>query len=86
MTLILKSTYSPPFLFSNGHIQSIYPTLFRNIKGVHYVRERIETPDFDFIDLGGDNLNSKTNPRKFSTGSNFMQRFKRLSWIRTNFK
>ncbi len=51
MPLILKSTYSPPFLFSNGHVQSIYPTLFRNIKGVHYVRERIETPDSDFIDL-----------------------------------
>ncbi len=51
MPLIPESTYCPLFLFRNGHIQSIYPTVFRSITGVHYVRERIATPDHDFIDL-----------------------------------
>ena len=51
MPLISKSDYNPLFLFSNAHFQTIYPTLFRKVKGVNYVRERILTPDRDFIDL-----------------------------------
>jgi len=51
MPLIPKSTYRPLFLFKNAHIQSVYPTLFRKVRGVNYVRERILTPDGDFIDL-----------------------------------
>ena len=46
-----KSIYQPPFLFSNGHVQTIYPTLFRNIEIGPYTRERIDTPDGDFLDL-----------------------------------
>ena len=51
MPLITTSNYKPPFLFKNGHIQSIFPVLFRKIKTLPYVRQRIETPDNDFIDL-----------------------------------
>ncbi len=51
MPLISKSDYNPMFLFSNAHFQTIYPPLFRKVKGVNYVRERILTPDRDFIDL-----------------------------------
>jgi predicted alpha/beta-fold hydrolase len=51
MPLISKPTYRPPVLFSNAHVQTIYPTLFRKVKGVHYVRERISTHDNDFIDI-----------------------------------
>lgn len=51
MPLNSKSDYNPMFLFSNAHFQTIYPPLFRKVKGVHYVRERIFTPDRDFIDL-----------------------------------
>ena len=51
MPLISKSDYNPSILFSNTHFQTIYPTLFRKVKGVNYVRERIFTPDRDFIDL-----------------------------------
>lgn len=40
-----------PFWLPNGHIQSIYPALFRKINGVHYKRERIITADHDFLDL-----------------------------------
>jgi len=45
------ATYSPPPLMQNGHIQTIFPSLFRRIKNVKYVRERIDTPDDDFLDL-----------------------------------
>jgi predicted alpha/beta-fold hydrolase len=43
--------YSPPFGFRNSHLQTIYPTLFRKVPVVTQLRERIPTPDNDFIDL-----------------------------------
>ena len=46
----IKSKISPYWL-PNGHFQSIYPALFRKISGVIYHRERIVTPDGDFLDL-----------------------------------
>jgi len=46
-----SAPYSPPPLMKNGHIQTIFPSLFRKIKNVNYVRERIDTPDDDFLDL-----------------------------------
>ena len=61
MPLITESSYVPPFGFSNGHIQSLFPTLFRAVRGVVYERERMWTPDDDFLDLdwsrvGGERL------------------------------
>lgn len=46
----LKSKISPYWL-PNGHFQSIYPALFRQITGIKYFREKIVTPDDDFLDL-----------------------------------
>ena len=46
----IKSRISPYWL-PNGHFQSIYPAIFRKISGVIYHRERIVTPDEDFLDL-----------------------------------
>jgi predicted alpha/beta-fold hydrolase len=43
--------YTPPFLLGNGHIQTIFPVVFRKVDGVCYTRERITTFDNDFIDL-----------------------------------
>lgn len=43
--------YSPPFYQFNGHLQTIIPSIFRKVKDVHYQRERIATPDEDFLDL-----------------------------------
>ena len=43
--------YNAPLFFRNGHRQSIYPTIFRKVGGVDYKRERITTPDDDFLDL-----------------------------------
>ncbi len=38
-------------LCSNPHVQTIAPSLFRKVTGVIYQRERIPTPDGDFLDL-----------------------------------
>jgi predicted alpha/beta-fold hydrolase len=51
MPLVSRSDHKPPFWLPNGHFQSIYPSLFRVIDDVHYTRERIITPDNDFLDL-----------------------------------
>lgn len=50
MPLIAQSSYEPPTRLWNGHLQTIIPSLFRKVE-VSYVRERIETPDDDFLDL-----------------------------------
>lgn len=51
MPLLKLSTYEPPNWFKNNHIQTIYPALFRTVDPVPYERERIDTPDKDFLDL-----------------------------------
>ncbi len=50
MPVITPSTYSSPFLLPGGHLQSIVPAL-RRVDGIQYRRERINTPDDDFLDL-----------------------------------
>ena len=55
---ILKSTYKSPRFLTNGHLQTIYPFLFRKVKGVFYKRERIITPDDDFLDLDWSRISS----------------------------
>ena len=51
MPIIRSSTYRPSPLMANGHLQTILPSLLRRVNGVRYRRERIATPDDDFIDL-----------------------------------
>ena len=51
MPLIPRSTYKAPLLFRNRDLQTIFPSLFRRVPGVSYRRERINTPDGDFLDL-----------------------------------
>ncbi|MFH1156031.1 MAG: alpha/beta fold hydrolase [Pseudomonadota bacterium] len=43
--------YRPPLLMENGHVQTIFPVLFRRVDPGFYFRERIETDDKDFLDL-----------------------------------
>jgi predicted alpha/beta-fold hydrolase len=50
MPLIAPSSYEPPTRLWSGHLQTIVPSLFRKVS-VPYVRERIDTPDNDFLDL-----------------------------------
>ncbi|WP_255518022.1 YheT family hydrolase [Fulvivirga sp. M361] len=35
----------------NGHIATVIPSILREVSDIHYVRERIDTPDDDFLDL-----------------------------------
>ena len=51
MPLVSRSTYKAPLLFQSADFQTIFPSLFRTVKGVSYRRERINTPDGDFLDL-----------------------------------
>ncbi|RMH62299.1 MAG: alpha/beta fold hydrolase [Calditrichaeota bacterium] len=43
--------YTPPFFLKNGHLLTVYPSLFRLVPLPSYKRERIPTPDDDFLDL-----------------------------------
>lgn len=43
--------YRPPLFFRSGHLQTIYPTLYRKTPFITAHRERIETTDGDFLDL-----------------------------------
>jgi uncharacterized protein len=51
MPLISESTYRSPWLFRSAHAQTIYPAVFRRVPLITAERERIETPDGDFLDL-----------------------------------
>ena len=51
MPLIEQSNYQVPFGYASGHLQTIYPSLFRKVPLQTKQRERITTPDGDFIDL-----------------------------------
>ena len=49
---VVSSAYSGgPFYLFNGHLQTIIPGLFREVKNVSYRRERILLPDGDFLDI-----------------------------------
>jgi predicted alpha/beta-fold hydrolase len=43
--------YHPPLLLFNRHLETIYPALFRRVKIGELQRERIATPDHDFLDI-----------------------------------
>ncbi len=47
---VLPSRFRPPFLLSNGHVQTILGALNER-PGIEYARERLELPDGDFLDL-----------------------------------
>lgn len=60
MPLMETSTYNPPPLFGNGHIQTLYPYFFRKVKDIEYKRERLTTHDNDFIDIDISSVGSKS--------------------------
>lgn len=51
MPLVEKPNYYHPFFMFNGHIQTILPAIFRFADALPFERERITTPDDDFLDL-----------------------------------
>jgi uncharacterized protein len=50
MAFIENNTYKPPTFLFGKHLQTIAPA-FRKVSDVLYTRERIDTPDGDFLDL-----------------------------------
>jgi uncharacterized protein len=73
MPLIQNADYQAPFWLPDGHSQTIFPSVFRKVTGVNYVRERISTPDGDFLDLDLSENNSKLEQPK--TESSNRQQF-----------
>lgn len=51
MPVIENSSYKAPLGLKNPHLLTVFPQVFRRVKGVNYSRERIDTPDKDFLDL-----------------------------------
>ncbi len=52
MPLLLNSSFpGAPSWQPNGHWQTMLPGTFRRVRGFRYTRERIATPDDDFLDL-----------------------------------
>ncbi len=51
---LLAVDYRPSWPFRSGHVNTIWPSATRRIAGFDWtVRERLETPDGDFVDLDG---------------------------------
>ena len=51
MPVVNHSSYNSPMWLRNGHLQTIWPVLFRNPPLPSLWRERLDTPDGDFIDI-----------------------------------
>ena len=51
MPVVSKSSYSCPWWLRNAHAATIVPSLIRKVESPLYSRERIITPDQDFLDL-----------------------------------
>ena len=45
------TAYTPPFFLFSPHLETIFPALLRRVTLKPYTRERITTPDNDFLDL-----------------------------------
>lgn len=57
---LIPSKHKAPFYLFNGHLQTIFPSLFRQVEDVHYERERLVTPDDDFLDADWSKVGSDT--------------------------
>ena len=51
MPIVNPSSYKCPVWLRNPHAATIIPSLVRKVRKPDYVRERIKTPDNDFLDL-----------------------------------
>lgn len=59
MPIIPSAYQKPPAYLFNGHLETIVPSLLRKIVGVDYVREKISTPDGDFLNLDWSKVGSE---------------------------
>ncbi len=58
MPIINTDDYKPPFWLPDSQSQTIFPSLFRKVEGINYLRERIKTNDGDFLDVDLSNCKS----------------------------
>ncbi len=58
--LVAKSTYKKSKFISGEHIETIIPSLFRKVRCSPTEKERIPTPDNDFLDLDWHRVGSDT--------------------------
>lgn len=63
MPLLPPPVYRPPFPFTSGHMQTIYPTLFRRLPRTTPRPERIATSDDDFLDIDWHNCTTGHSDR-----------------------
>ena len=59
MPLINHHTYYPGGLLKNGHYNTFYPYIFRKDIEISFRRERLNTPDGDFLDIDWIQHNNK---------------------------
>jgi len=59
MPLIEPSSYKSPLWLPEGHSQTMVPALFRKVPQVTCIKERLELPDGDFLDLGWSGKNGR---------------------------
>jgi predicted alpha/beta-fold hydrolase len=64
MPIITHQGFTPPFFHWGGHLQTILPSIQRKISTVHYTRERLTTPDNDFLDIDWSMTNSEVKSKK----------------------
>jgi uncharacterized protein len=60
LPIIENSSYKPPIMFSNGHVQTCYPYFFRKVTPMIGERVKIKTSDNDFLELDFKSVDSKT--------------------------
>ena len=90
MPVLSQSTYTNrPWYLPNAHWETIIPSVFFKVKNVKFERERIDTPDGDFLDLdwagqGGQRLVILSHGLEGSSDRHYMKRpakfFANLDW------
>lgn len=61
MPIVSPSTYKPKFPFRNPHVNTMYHPFFRKGINTHFERERLTTPDDDFIDIDWARLTTQSD-------------------------
>ncbi len=51
--MLITSNFKPAWWLTNPHLQTLYPNLYRKVPSIPLNRERLITPDGDFIDIDG---------------------------------
>lgn len=78
---VITSSYQAPRLFRNGYIQSIYPTLFRNLDLKNLSRQRLELDDGDFLDLDWARVSAPQQTQKLVIVSHGLEGHSRRPYV-----